>query len=387
MKKICIISTSRADYHLLKNVIKKIQLSKKLTPYLIVSGSHLEKRFGNTFREILKDKVKINKKIKILNSSSNKLPIINLIGDGIKKFGKIINDLNPDAILILGDRYEILCAGISGLFLKIPIIHLYGGEVTEGAIDENIRHAMTKFSSYHFVSNAIFKKRVEQLGENPKNIICVGSLGVENIKKIKFISKKELENKLKIKLMEKNYLVTYHPETYKKDLGLEDFKNLLFTLKKLKNTFILFTGPNADLGNEKFDYLIKNFVKKNKNSKYLISLGQLIYFSCAKQFDGVIGNSSSGVIEIPTIKTPTLNIGNRQRGRVFARSVINCPEPTKKNLKNKINLLSRLKSKQKDTFYHNPYYKKNTSSKIIKKLEKINFKKLEAKKFFDIKFK
>ena len=239
MKKICIISTSRADYHLLKNVIKKIKLSKRLNPYLIVSGSHLEKRFGDTFREILKDKIKINKKIKILSSSSNKLSIMNSISLGIKKFGKVISGLNPDAILILGDRYEILCAGISGLFLKIPIIHLYGGEVTEGAIDENIRHTMTKFSSYHFVSNEIFKKRVTQLGENPKNIFCVGSLGVENAKKIKFISKNELEKKLKIKLMKKNYLVTFHPETYKKDLGLKDFKNLLFTLSKLKNTFIL----------------------------------------------------------------------------------------------------------------------------------------------------
>ena len=329
-KKIFVITTCRADYYLLRPLLQQINKSKKLKGCLVATGSHISKKHGYTIKSIKKD-FKSVKVVKLKNKSENNT-VNSMVGEGIKNFGKFIKKNNPDAIMILGDRYEALSASVASIFFKVPIIHLHGGELTAGAIDENIRHAISKFSSYHFVSNEKYRRRVIQLGENPKNVFSVGSIGVENISKYKFLSKKELEKKFNFKFCKRNFIITYHPETYNKNLGITSFKNLLTALKDKKDTFYLFTRPNTDEGNEAINQEIKKFVKIYKNSKYILSLGQANYFSILKYCDGVLGNSSSGIIEAPSLRCPTINIGNRQLGRVMSKSVINCIQPNKLKL-------------------------------------------------------
>ena len=381
-KKIFIITTCRADYYLLRPLLQQINRSKKLKGYFVATGSHISKKHGYTIKSIKKDFKSV--KVVKLKKKSEKNTVNSMVGEGIKNFGKLLNKNNPDALMILGDRYEALSASVASIFFKVPIIHLHGGELTAGAIDENIRHAISKFSSYHFVSNEKYRRRVIQLGENPKNVFSVGSIGVENIGKCKFLSKKELEKKFNFKFCKKNFIITYHPETYDQNSGITSFKNLLSVLKDKKDTFCLFTRPNTDEGNETIAYEIKKFIKNYKNSKYVLSLGQVNYFSILKYFDGVLGNSSSGIIEAPSLRCPTINIGNRQLGRIMPKSVINCLEPNKSKLKKKLKAITSKNFLTTKNLFRNPYYKKDTSLKIVKTLEKVKFESLKIKKFFDI---
>ena len=383
--KLLILSTARSDYYLLRPLIKKIQKSKKLIGELVVTGSHLQKSHGYTYKEILNDKIKIYKKIK-LNSSDKKMSINNSISIMINKFGKIIEQYKPKGVIILGDRYEALGCGIASFIFRVPVIHINGGELTHGAIDDTIRHILTKISTYHFASHKKYMKRIVQMGETPKNVFVVGHLGLENIKNSSTKNKKEIEKILKIKFLKKNLLVSFHPETRAKDFGISYFKNLLKVLKECTNTFIIFTRPNADYGNKKIHLMIKKFVKNNKNTKYVYNLGEKLYFSVVKLCDGVIGNSSSGVIEIPSLNITTLNIGQRQDGRIKADSVIDCLQPTENNLKRSVNKILRKKI-GKNSYKKNIKFKNyETSTKIMKIIEKINLDKIE-KKFFDLGFK
>jgi GDP/UDP-N,N'-diacetylbacillosamine 2-epimerase (hydrolysing) len=299
----------------------------------------------------------------------------------MQKFTKEINKDKPDLIILLGDRHEILTIAICAMILKVPIAHIHGGEITEGAFDDQIRHAITKLSHLHFVSTEKYKKRVSQMGENKNNVHNVGSLGVENIKRIKFLKKNVIEKKLKYNLNKKNLLITFHPVTLHKQN--ETIDPLLNSLGKLKDTNLLFTSPSADPGSNAIIKKIKKFVSKNKNSKFYFSLGQQLYFSCVKIFDGVVGNSSSGIIEVPSLKKGSINIGNRQKGRVVSKSIINC-----KNNEASIDLsLKKLLSKKfiKNVKNNkNPYYKKNTSNMIINVLKSVSFKDLPYKNFFDL---
>jgi GDP/UDP-N,N'-diacetylbacillosamine 2-epimerase (hydrolysing) len=382
-KKLCVVTGSRAEYDLLKPIIKKISKEKNFKLSVIVTGSHLSKKFGYTYREVLKDNIKIEKKVNILGIKDDEETICKSISKGISKFANILKRKKYNFILVLGDRYEILSFVISAAFFKIPVIHFSGGEISSGSIDDNIRHAITKFSKYHFVSHQIYKKRVIQLGENPKRVFYVGSTSPENIKKEKLLNKNELEKDLNFKFKKKNFLITYHPVTHEKSYGINNFKVLLKVLEKLKHTSIIFTMPNSDIKNNVFYLEIKKFIKKNKNSKYFNSLGRKRYFSCIAHSDLVIGNSSSGIIEVPSFKKPTLNLGIRQNGRIGAKSIINCESVSKKNILNSLKKIQSVKFKKDLKSIKNPYEKLNTSSQIIKILKKITNEQEINKVFFD----
>ena len=382
-KKICIITGGRADYDLLKPLIKKLKISKNFNLRIAATGSHFIKN-QNTYKNIEKDGLKINYKIKIKYKDDSNSSILNFLADGIKQFNDLFKKEKFDAILVLGDRYEIFSAVISGSFYRIPIIHMSGGEVTEGAIDESIRHSITKFSSYHFVAHSLYKDRVKQLGENSKNIFNVGGTGAEDVHKIKLLKKKEIEKQLKFKFRKENYLVTFHPVTFEPDYGIKQFKTLLSFLSTKKEATIIFTLPNSDANNYKIINLIKNFVSSNKKSKYYKSLGKKNYFSIINNINAVVGNSSSGLSEVPSFKKATINIGNRQKGRVLASSVINIDNVNMTNLKKAFNKINKKDFKKKLIKVKNLYFQKNTSQKILNILKKLNIKKTIVKKFVDL---
>ncbi len=382
-KKICILTGSRGDYDLLKPVIKKLYLSKKFRVNTVVTGSHLIKNYSN-IPLFKKDKILINKRVKIKYRSDSNSSILKYISEGIKKFDKLFSKEKYDLLLVLGDRYEIYSAVLSAYFNKLPIAHLSGGEVTEGAYDESIRHSITKFSSFHFVANYLYKKRVEQLGENKKYIYNVGSTGVENLNNFLFIEKQKIEKKLNFLFQKKNYLITFHPVTFQKDYGVKDFKIILDYFTGKKDIGIIFTLPNTDTSNYKIISLIKKFVKKNSNAIYCKFLGRDNYFSIIKNINAVIGNSSSGISEVPSLKKPTINIGLRQKGRIQSKSVVTIEKLSYMKLSKAIKKVDSKEFLKNIKTLKNPYYKKNTTKNICKLLEKIKFNDLYTKKFVDL---
>ena len=383
IKKICIITGTRADYGLLRWVIEGIQNSKSLEKQLVVTGMHLSQEYGMTINEIREDGFKITKTVEMLLSSDSPAGISKSIGLGIIGFADTFNSLKPDLLIVLGDRYEILSACIAAMTARIPIAHLHGGEATEGLIDESIRHSITKMSHLHFVATDEYKNRVIQLGEAPKNVFNVGGLGIDSINKLKLLSKKELEDAIDFKFSRKNLLVTFHPVTLEERKSGAQLDQLLLALSKEKDTSIIFTMPNSDTeGRILFSKIVK-FCDLNSNAKCFKSLGQIKYFSCIKFVDAVVGNSSSGLLEVPTFKKGTINIGNRQKGRISAKSVINCEAEQKSILK----ALKKLYSQEfQDSLTNiiNPYGEGGASDKIIKKIEEIELKGIINKKFYNL---
>ena len=375
-KKIWVISGGRAEYFLLESLIHKL---KKFDTTLVLTGSHFFKKYGYTFSQIKKT-IPI-KKIKINLKSDSRGEILLFMSKLIQQFTKKMSTNKPDLIMILGDRYEIFSVAVCAMILKIPIAHIHGGEITKGAFDDSIRHAITKLSHLHFVTTEIYKNRVIQMGENRKNVHNVGSLGVENTQRIKLLKKKEIEKKLNFTLNKKNLLITFHPVTLTKNI--ESIDPLLKSLSKLRDTNLLFTSPNIDPGNNIILKKIKSFVSRNKNSKLFPSLGQKLYFSCIKVFDGVVGNSSSGIIEVPSFQKGSINIGNRQKGRIAAKNVINCKN-NETSIDFSIKKLLSKKFKEDIKKNKNPYFQKNTSTNIVNILKKLSFKDLPYKNFFDL---
>ena len=375
-KKIWVISGGRAEYFLLESLIHKL---KKFDTTLVLTGSHFFKKYGYTFSQIKKT-IPI-KKIKINLKSDSRGEILLFMSKLIQQFTKKMSTNKPDLIMILGDRYEIFSVAVCAMILKIPIAHIHGGEITEGAFDDSIRHAITKLSHLHFVTTEKYKNRVIQMGENRKNVHNVGSLGVENTQRIKLLKKKEIEKKLNFTLNKKNLLITFHPVTLTKNI--ESIDPLLKSLSKLRDTNLLFTSPNIDPGNNIILKKIKSFVSRNKNSKLFPSLGQKLYFSCIKVFDGVVGNSSSGIIEVPSFQKGSINIGNRQKGRIAAKNVINCKN-NETSIDFSIKKLLSKKFKEDIKKNKNPYFQKNTSTNIVNILKKLPFKDLPYKNFFDL---
>ncbi len=384
-RKICFVTGSRAEYGMQYFLMKKIKEDSRLNLKIIVTGSHLSKKFGYTIKEILKDKFSISEKIKILSSSKNNY-VAESTSKAISKISSALQKINPDILVLVGDRYEIFASAYAALINRIPIAHIHGGETTLGAFDESLRHSISKMSHWHFVSNKKYKKRLIQLGENPNNIFISGGLGVDTIKKTKFLNKNQLQNKYKFYFKNKNLLVTYHPVTLGHNSGVNEFKKLLQILSKMKDTYLLFTSPNSDTDNKKIINMIKSFKKKNKNnSKIFHSLGRTDYFSILKNVDAVIGNSSSGLLEAPTLKTATINVGDRQKGRVQSKSVINCScdyLPIKKALKKIYSKNFRNNVKK----FKSPYDFGDTSSNIFKIISKKKLPKNTKKEFFDLKF-
>ena len=322
MRKICVVTGSRAEYGLLKRLMSIINSESTMVLQVIATNMHLCSEFGNTYKEIESDGFVIDKKIEMLLSSDTPCAITKSFGLATIGFADAFIDLQPDLLLVLGDRSEILAAVTSALFFKIPVAHLHGGEVTEGAYDESIRHAISKMSHIHFTSTIQHRQRVLQLGEDPEMVHNVGSIGVDNLKHLKLISKSILENELNFKFNNKVVIVTYHPTTNENETDEIAFLNLLKALDYFIDIRIIFTLPNSDTNNNLIKKLIIDYVNKNKERAVVFaSLGQLKYFSTLMFVDAVVGNSSSGIIEAPSFGVPTINIGNRQKGRTKGLSV------------------------------------------------------------------
>jgi len=384
LKKICVVTGSRAEYGLLYWLLKSIKNSPSLHLQLVVTGMHLSTEYGLTYRLIEEDDFTIDYKVEMLLSSDTLSGISKSTAVGLLGFTDCFNQLKPDIIVVLGDRFEIFAASIAGLFAKIPIAHIHGGESTEGAFDESIRHSITKMSWWHFVAADSYRNRVIQLGENPNRVFNVGGLGVDAIKKSKLLSKKDLINKTGIQFGEKNLLITYHPVTLEKETSQKYFQALLDVLDTLNDTYLIFTMPNADSDSRIIKQMIDRFVSKNKNrSISFTSLGHRNYISIMQYVDGVVGNSSSGLLEAPTFKIGTINIGDRQSGRLKAESIIDC-DPNKESINNAISKLYSQKFKNVIKKTSNPYGKGNASEKIIKTLLNLKLPKELKKKFHDI---
>jgi GDP/UDP-N,N'-diacetylbacillosamine 2-epimerase (hydrolysing) len=386
-KKICILTATRAEYGLLKPIIQKLNLVEEFDVRVVATGAHLSPEFGLTVNEIEEDGIKIDEKIEILLSADTPAAISKTMGLAMINFADYLSKLSPDMLVVLGDRYETLAVCIVAMNQRIPIAHLYGGETTEGAVDESIRHAITKMSYLHFTSTEEYRNRVIQLGEDPARVFCVGAIGIENLLTEKLMNKKELEESIEYRLEKAYAVVTFHPVTLEDNKSKEQFKELLDVCGSYKNMKFIFTKANADAGGRVINRMIDEFVEENNNAVAFTSLGTIRYLSALKYCTMVIGNSSSGLIEAPSFGIPIINIGERQKGRIQADSVINC-KPIKGDIDKaiKLALSDEFKNKAKNTI--SPYGDGNTSEKIVDVIkdfllnEKINIKK----KFFDINF-
>ncbi len=383
-KKLCILTGCRADYDLLKNLIRIFLKSKKIKLSLVITGQHLSKDYGNTSNVILKDFKKISKTIDINIGKSDQKNIANSVSIGVRKISRYFRVNKPSLLIILGDRYEILSAGISAFLNQIPIAHVHGGEITKGSYDDTVRHSITKLSHYHFVSHKKYKKRVIQLGENPNTVFNVGSLGAENVSNIIFLSKKILEKKLKVKFERKIFLITINSFIEDKISIKELLINLFRVLNKFKKVSFVFTMSNSDLKSDLINKNIKYFCKTNRNSHYFKYLGANNYLSLMKISNLVIGNSSSGILETPSLGIPTINIGTRQEGRIFSKNIINCSGSYQSIYKSIKKTLSKNFAK-KIKNVKNPLFKRNTSSQIRRIIEtKILSQKTQKKIFYDV---
>lgn len=383
-KKICFVTGTRAEYGLLQLLMKSVNEDPDFQLQIIATGMHLSPEFGLTFEEIEKDGFIINEKIEMLLSSDTVVGITKSIGLATIGFADAFNRLKPDLLIILGDRYEILAAAQSALIAKIPIAHIAGGDTTEGAFDEAIRHCITKMSHIHFVTNKQSAERVYQLGENPKYIFDVGSPGIDQIKQLKLLSIKELEQSINFKFRQKNVLVTFHPVTLELETSSTQFQELIKALENLGNDVgIIITKCNADTDGRVINTMIDHFVSKHENAVAFTSLGQLRYLSAIKYVDVVVGNSSSGLYEVPSFGKPTVNIGDRQKGRLQASSVLNC-RPIQAEITNAI--LTAFENDYSSAV--NPYGKGDSVEKIMSILKKVsNYKDLLQKHFFRVSLK
>ena len=364
MKKVCVVTGSRAEYGLLKKLLVLMKKDKTLNTQLIVTGSHLSKKHGLTVQNIVKDKIKIKNKIDLNLRKDDSISLANSMSTGLTKFVKVFNNNNPDVVILLGDRYEIFIAAVAATLLRTPIGHIHGGEITKSLVDEAFRHSISKMSHIHFTATEEYKKRVIQLGENPKNVYCVGGLGVDNIKSTNLYSRHDLEKKLKIRFQKQIVIATYHPETLKKNSSKNNLYNLFNALDTLKETTVIFTVPNSDLESVEIHNLISKLISKRKNFYLFKSLGQKKYYSCCKYSNFMIGNSSSGLLEMPSFKKFTINIGERQSGRIKAKTVIDCNTHFKDIIRAIQYCLDKKNLKKiKKTF--NPYGNGGASLKII----------------------
>lgn len=385
MKKICVVTGTRAEYGLLYWLLKEIEADKELELQLIVTGMHLSPEFGLTYKEIEKE-FKIDKKVEMLLSSDTSIGISKSIGLAQISFCEAFEELKPDILIVLGDRYEIFSATSTAMIARIPIVHLHGGETTEGAFDESIRHSITKMSHLHFTATEEYRNRVIQLGEHPSRVFNIGGMGIENIKRMKLLSKEEFENSIDFKLNKKNILVTFHPVTLENSTAQEQFQQLLDVIDELEDTNIIFTKANSDTDGRIINQMIDDYVAKNfHKSVGFNSLGQLRYLSALQYVDAMVGNSSSGLLEAPSFKIGTINIGDRQKGRIKADSVIDC-SANKTDIEKAFEKLYSKEFQNSLINVKNPYGDGCASNKIIEVLKNVDLKNILKKSFYDIKF-
>lgn len=383
MRKICVITGTRADYGLLRWVMQGIKDDSELKLQIIATGMHLSPEFGLTYKEIEQDQFQIDRKVEMLISSDTDVGIAKSMGLGLIGFADALHDLDPDLIVVLGDRFEIFAAVSAALVARIPVAHLHGGETTEGSFDEALRHSITKMSHLHFVAAETYRQRVIQLGENPKNVFLVGGLGIDNIKRLQLLDRVALETSLDFKLGRKNLLITFHPVTLESSTAANQMVELLAALADLVETHLIFTLPNADTDGRALIKLVEEFVAQHPNARAYKSLGQLRYLSCIAHVDGVIGNSSSGIIEVPCFKKGTINIGDRQRGRLHAASIINC-KPNRESIGLAMKkLYSNSFQKSLDQLV-NPYGEGGASEKIVNILKRQVDSNIVKKVFYNL---
>jgi len=384
MKKICVVTGTRAEYGLLYWLMKGIQENPELELQIIATGMHMSPEFGLTYREIEKDGFTINKKIEMTLSADTPSAISKSTGIGIIGFSDAFVDLAPDIVIVLGDRYELLAASAAALFARIPIGHIHGGETTIGAFDEAIRHSITKMSWWHFVAAEDYRKRVIQLGEDPQRVHLVGGMGADGIENSILLSKSNFEKEIGFNLGRKNLLVTYHPVTLENETSKDDFNELLKCLDQLNNTNIIFTLANSDTHGRVINSMIHSFVDDHPAaSKAFISMGQINYLSALKYVDAVVGNSSSGLLEAPTFKIGTINIGDRQKGRLKSHSVIDCV-PSEVSITSAIAKLYSTDFQTNLKTVENPYAGGNASDKIIEILINNPVPEHIKKQFYDL---
>lgn len=383
MRKICVITGSRAEYGLLRWVMEAIKAMPGLHLQVVATGMHLSTEHGLTYREIEADGFTINRKVEMLLASDTATATAKAMGLGMIGFADVLSDLQPDLVLVLGDRFEIFAAVSAAMVAAIPVVHLHGGEVTEGAVDESIRHAITKMSHLHFVAAEAYARRVIQLGEQPDRVFTVGGLGVDAIGRVALLERDELEKSLEFKFRSKNLLVTFHPVTLDGDAAAEQMAALLEALDELDDTGLIFTLPNADTGNRILADMVRQFVAGRDNARVYQSLGQRRYLSCLRYIDGVVGNSSSGLLEAPSFAVGTVNIGSRQNGRLKAASVIDC-DGDKQAI---IVALQRLYTREFQVTLAgvlNPYGNGGASTKIAEILAAYPLSNIVKKPFYDL---
>ena len=386
MKKVCIVTGTRAEYGLLKPVINKIYKNSELELQLVVTGMHLSPEFGLTYRQIEQDNYPITAKIEMLLSSDTPVGITKSMGVALLGFADYFETYKPDIVVILGDRYEMLAAASATMIARIPIAHIHGGETTEGAVDEAIRHSITKMSYLHFTSTEEYKSRVIQLGEQAERVYNVGALGVENIKSIKLLDKKTLEESLDFKFTDNTIMVTYHPVTLETLTAQKQFRNILDVIDNHQELSVIFTKANSDTDGRIINQMIDEFAAGNSDRcKVFISLGQVRYLSALQFCVAMVGNSSSGIIEVPSFDIPTVNIGDRQRGRVRAESVIDCGNSVQE-IEDALRAALSHEFKDKLTNIKNPYEKDGTSDVIVQTINDALEKGIDIKKkFYDLR--
>jgi len=382
-RKICVVTGSRADYGLLRLVMQRINDDPELILQVVATGMHLSPIFGLTYREIEADGFSIDFKIETLSSSDSPVGLADSMSKGLIGCADAFSHLQPDVIVVLGDRFEIFVAASAALVAKIPVAHLHGGETTAGAFDEAFRHSITKMSHLHFVAAEEYRKRVIQLGENPRYVFLVGGLGVDGIHEVRLLSKEELESSLSFRFKTRSLLVTFHPVTLEGDTAETQMKELLSALSDLSDTSLIFTMPNADTGGLALIKMIEQFVETHQDAHSFISLGQQRYLSCIAQVDGVVGNSSSGLAEVPSFKKGTINIGARQLGRLQASSVINCL-PERQEIRAAIKTLYSQDFTSSLAETSNPYGEGGASRKIVDLLKCVDLSGIIQKTFYDL---
>lgn len=386
MRKICVVTGTRAEYGLLSRLMLMIKDSQETQLQLIVTNMHLSSKYGNTYKEIENDGFTIDRKVPIIdeNSNNDSLSTVMEMSRGLKGYAEAYQELKPDLLLILGDRYEMLAAATAALIMRIPIAHISGGAISEGAFDDAIRHSITKMSQLHFTEAEDYRRRVIQLGEQPDRVFNVGALGVENIKKIPLMSKDEIEDDIKFKIDKKTILVTYHPVTLGNHTVEQDITEFMNALCQRPDIRVIFTMPNSDTGSQAIVDAINVFVTKNQaRSVAYKSLGVLRYLSVMKEVGAVVGNSSSGLVEVPSFGIPTLNIGDRQKGRLAAKSVLNCDTDC-------VSILAGLDLVLSPEFLlfaskaQNPYDIEGTAKAIFGVISTYPLEQLNQKHFYDL---
>jgi GDP/UDP-N,N'-diacetylbacillosamine 2-epimerase (hydrolysing) len=382
-RRICVVSGSRADYGLLRWVMQGIRDDPGLELQTLVTGMHLSHEFGLTYRQIEQDGFRIDRKVEMLTSSDTPTGIAKSMGLGLIGFADALAGLRPDLLLVLGDRFEIFAAVAAALVAALPVAHLHGGETTEGAYDEAIRHSITKMSHLHFVAAEDYRRRVIQLGEQPETVHLVGGLGIDNIRRLELLERSALEASLDFELGAKNLLITFHPVTLDDARSQEQMTELLGALDDLPDTHLIFTLPNADNDGRMLIEMVEQYVAGRANARAYTSLGQLRYLSCIAHVDGVVGNSSSGLTEVPSLRKGTINIGDRQRGRLQASSVINC-QPTRASIGAALQRLYSTAFQASLPSTLNPYGDGGASERVLEVLRSCRLQGLTKKLFFDL---